>query len=177
MIVTKFAFTLLTIGALVGPVPANSQLVGGVFGARAQDSLGGANGFGAEAGVSLPLLPIDVIASGTHYNPSCIGCDLSGWSLGVKFQVLPTPVVKPYVTAGRTWRDLEDPSDGLVLDEEGIFAGPGLEINFPGTRAGFFLEGRYEFLTRDSAPSQDLRQWAWRAGLTMRWGGLGILDG
>ena len=172
MTVTRFAFAVLTIAALIGPIPAEGQLVGGVFAARARDSFGGTNGLGAEVGVSLPLLPIDVVASGTLFSPSCTGCDLSGWSLGVKFQVLPLPVVKPYVTAGRTWRDLEEPSDRLVLDEEGIFAGPGLEIAFPGTQAGIFLEGRYEFLTSDSAPTRDLRQWNWRAGLTLRWGGL-----
>ncbi len=177
MTVTRFAFVVLAIAALVGPLPADSQLVGGVFGTRARDSFGGTNGFGAEAGVSLPLLPIEVVGSGTHLNPSCIGCVLSGWSLGVKFQMPLSPVVRSYVTVGRTWRDLEDPSDGLMLDDEGIFAGPGMEIVFPETRAGIFFEGRYEFLTSDSGPTQDLRQWVWRAGLTMRWGGLPLLDG
>ena len=177
MIVTRFAFAVLTIAALIGPVSADGQLVGGVFGARARDSFGGTNGLGAEAGVSLPLLPIEVVGSGTLYSPSCTGCDLSGWSLGVRFLVLPLPVVKPYISGGRTWRDLEDPRDGLVLDEEGVFVGPGLQIAFPGTRAGMFLEGRYEFLTSDSGPTRDLRQWNWRIGLTMRWGGLPLLDG
>ena len=51
MIVAKFAFAILTIGALIGPNAVDGQLVGGVFGARAQDSFGGTKGFGAEAGV------------------------------------------------------------------------------------------------------------------------------
>ncbi len=103
MIVARTLFVVLTIGVLMGPVPAHGQLVGAVFGARARDSFGGTNGLGAEVGVSLPLLPIEVVASGTLFSPSCTGCDFSGWSLGVKFHVLPVPVVKPYVTAGRTW--------------------------------------------------------------------------
>lgn len=172
MIVARIAFAVLTICALVGPNVAEGQLVGGVFGARARDSFGGANGFGAEAGVSLPLLPLDVFAAGTLFRPACSGCELKGWSLGVRFTVLPLPVLRPYLTFGRTWRDLEDPSVGLMTDDEGLFAGAGLEVRLPG--AGIFAEGRYEFLTeRDPVgPSPDLRQWTLRAGLVMRWGGL-----
>ena len=169
-IVTRFAFAILTLGALIGPIPADGQLVGGVFSARARDSFGGTNGFGAAAGVSLPIVPLEVFASGTLFYPGCSGCDLSGWSLGLKFTVLPIPVLKPYVTVGRTWRDLEDPSAGLITDDDGLFAGAGLEISLPGL--GLFAEGRYEFLTETVEPSPDFRQWILRAGLVMRWGGL-----
>ena len=88
----------------------------------------------------------------------------------MKFTVLPIPVLKPYVTVGRTWRDLEDPSAGLITDDDGLFAGAGLEIGLPGL--GLFAEGRYEFLTETVEPSPDFRQWILRAGLVMRWGGL-----
>ena len=168
----RFAFAILTIGALLAPIPAGGQLVGGVFGARARDSFRGTNGFGAAAGVSLPLLPLEVFAAGTLFRPACSGCELKGWSLGVKFAVLPLPAVRPYLTLGRTWRDLEDPSVGLVTDDDGPFAGAGLEVGVLG--AGIFAEGRYEFLTEPDAVGlgQDLRQWTLRAGLVMRWGGL-----
>ena len=167
----RFVFAVLTIGALIGPTAADAQLVGGVFGARARDSFGGTNGFGAQAGVSLPLLPVEVFAAGTLFRP-CSGCDLKGWSLGVRFTVLPLQVLRPYITFGRTWRDLEDPGNSVVLDDDGLFAGAGLEIRIPGSGAGIFAEGRYEFLTEPVGPSSDLRQWVLRAGLTMRWGGL-----
>lgn len=169
-VVAKFTFVLLTVGAMIGPIPAHGQLVGGVFGARAQDTFGGTNGIGAEAGVSLPFVPLEVFAAGTLFRPECTECDLKGWSVGVKFGVLPLPVLHPYVTFGRTWRDLEDPGNGLTLDDRGLFGGAGLEIVLPGL--GIFAEGRYEFLTGDPAPSPDLRQWVLRAGLVMRWGGL-----
>ena len=168
-IVTRFAFAILTLGALIGPIPADGQLVGGVFGARARDSFGGTNGLGAAAGVSLPTVPLEVFASGTLFYPGCSGCDLRGWSLGLKFAVLPIPVLKPYVTFGRTWRDLEDPSV-LITDDDGLFAGAGLEIGLPSF--GLFAEGRYEFLTETVEPSADFRQWILRAGLVVRWGGL-----
>jgi len=168
--VTKFAFAILTIGVLMGPIPADGQLVGSVFGTRARDSFGGTNGFGAAAGVSLPLVPLEVFAAGTWFRPDCDGCDLKGWSLGVKFTVLPLPVFKPYVTFGRTWRDLEDPSVGPATDDAGLFAGAGLEIGLPG--AGLFADGRYEFLTEPVGPGPDLRQWILRAGVVLRWGGL-----
>ena len=169
-IVTRFAFAILTLGALIGPIPVDGQLVGGLFGARARDSFGGTSGFGAAAGVSLPIASLEVFASGTLFYPGCSGCDLRGWSLGLKFTVLPIPVLKPYVTFGRTWRDLEDPSVGLMTDDDGLFAGAGLEIGLPGL--GLFAEGRYEFLTETVEPSPDLRQWMLRAGLVVRWGGL-----
>ncbi len=166
----RFAFAVLTVGALIGPIPAHSQLVGGVFGARARDTFGGTNGIGAEAGVSLPFVPLEVFAAGTLFSPACTGCDLKGWSVGVKFSVLPLPVLHPYVTFGRTWRNLEDPNNALTLDDRGLFGGAGLEIVLP--VFGIFAEGRYEFLTEDPAPSPDLRQWMLRAGVVMRWGGL-----
>jgi len=170
MTVAKFLFVALTVGALLGPPSAHGQLVGGVFGARAQESFGGTNGFGAEAGVSLPMLPVDVLASGTFFTPSCTGCDLKGWSLGVRFRVLTLPVLRPFVTAGRSWGDLEDSSNATVMDDDGLFAGIGLEIAFPGV--GMFADGRYEFLSENLVLAEDLRQWVLRAGLILRWGRL-----
>jgi hypothetical protein len=170
MTVARFAFAVLTIGALMGPLPAHGQLVAGVFGARARDSFGGTNGIGAEVGVSLPVIPLEVFGAGTLFYPACSGCDLNGWSLGVNLTVLPIGVLKPYLSFGRTWRDLEDPSVGLITDDDGLFAGVGLEIGL--RRAGIFAEGRYEFLTETVGSSPDLRQWVFRAGLMMRWGGL-----
>ncbi len=168
--VARFAFVVLTIGALIAPAPAEGQLVGGVFGARARDSFGGTNGLGAEFGVSLPLIPLDVFGSGTLFNPACGGCELDGWSLGAKLRILTLPVLRPYVTFGRTWSDLEDPTNGLILDDDGLFGGAGLEFALPGF--GLFAEGRYEFLTEAPDPSPSLRQWTFRGGLIMRWGGL-----
>ncbi len=168
MIVARFALVILTIGALIGPLPAHAQLVGGVFGSRARDSFGGTNGLGAVAGVSLPLLPLEVFATGTLFYPACSDCVLKGWSLGVKFSVFPLPVIKPYLTFGRAWRNIQDPSVGLTADNQGLFGGAGLEIRLPGF--GIFAEGRYEFMMEEVDP--DLRQWILRAGLMMRWGGL-----
>jgi hypothetical protein len=170
MTVAKFAFVVMTVGALIAPIPANSQLVGGVFGARARDSFGGTNGFGAELGVSLPLVPLEVFAAGTLFRPGCTGCDFKIWSVGAKLQIFPLPVLKPYVTVGRTWRDLEDPGAALILADDGFFTGAGLEFALPGF--GLFAEGRYEFLPEDPGPSPDLGQWTMRVGLRMRWGGI-----
>ena len=54
MIMARFAFAVLTIGTLIGPVPAYGQLVAGVFGTRARGSFGGTTGIGAGAGVRAP---------------------------------------------------------------------------------------------------------------------------
>jgi len=170
MTVAKVAFVVMTVGALIAPIPTNGQLVGGVFGERALDSFGGTNGFGAELGVSLPLVPLEVFAAGTLFRPGCTGCDFKSWSVGAKLQILPLPVLKPYVTAGRTWRDLEDPGAALILADDGFFTGAGLEFALPGF--GLFAEGRYGFLPGDPGPSPDLRQWTMRAGLRIRWGGI-----
>jgi hypothetical protein len=168
MIVARFSFAVLAIVALIMPVPTDGQLVGGVFGARARDSFGGTNGFGAQAGVSLPLVPLEVFAAGTLFRPACSGCDFKGWSVGAKLGIFAIPVLRPYITAGRTWRDLEDPNAALILDDDGFFTGAGLELMLPGF--SLFGEGRYEFLPED--PGQDLRQWMLRAGVMLRWGGV-----
>ena len=94
----RFALALFTVGALVAPSPSDGQLVGGVFGSRARDTFAGTNGVGAEAGVSLPMLPFDVFVDGMLFFPSCAECDFKGWSLGVRFRILPLPVVRPYLT-------------------------------------------------------------------------------
>ena len=172
MKVARLAFVVLTIGALIGPACADGQLVGAVYGARARDSFGGTNGFGGLVGVSLPLMPLEVFGAGTWFGPSCNGCDLSGWSLGMNLRVFPIPVLRPYLTFGRTWRNLEDPSDGLIFEDDGFFGGAGVEIALPGF--GLFGEGRYEFLTEDPSLSTNLRQWVFRGGLILRWGGLPI---
>ena len=88
----------------------------------------------------------------------------------MKFTVLPIPVLKPYVTFGRTWRDIEDPSVGVITDDDGLFGSMGLEFGLH--RVGIFGEGRYEFLTETVGSSPDLRQWVFQAGLILRWGGL-----
>ena len=170
MIMARFAFAVLTIGALIGPGPAYGQLVAGVFGTRARDSFGGTTGIGAGAGVSLPMIPMEVFAAGSKFYPDCSGCELRGWSLGVKFTVIPIGVLKPYLSFGRTWRNIEDPSVGLITDDDGLFGSVGFE--FGRRRVGVFGEGRYEFLTETVGSSPDLRQWVLQAGLILRWGGL-----
>jgi len=148
---------------LLSPVQLRGQVFGGVFGAHAQDSFGGTTGFGVEAGLNIPVLPLAVFGSGEWFSPSCTGCELNGWSLGVKYRVLPAPIASPYVTGGRIWRSREDGALPTV-DDEGVFAGVGADVSLPGFK--LFAEGRYDFL------SGDLRQAVLRAGLLLSWGGL-----
>ena len=159
----RWAVTLVMAVFFLSPVQLRGQVFGGVFGARAQDSFGGTTGFGVEAGLSIPVLPLAVFGSGEWFSPSCTGCDLSGWSLGVKYRVLPVPIASPYVTGGRTWRSREDGTLPAV-DDEGVFAGVGADVSLPGFK--LFGEVRYDFLSRD------LRQAVLRAGFLLSWGGL-----
>ena len=163
MIVTRPTVTLVMALLLLSPVQLRGQVFGGVFGAHAQDTFGGTTGFGVEAGLSIPVLPLDVFGSGEWFSPSCSGCDLNGWSLGVKFRVLPVPIASPYVTGGRTWRS-RDGGAQQAVDDEGVFAGVGADVSLPGFR--LFGEVRYDFL------SGDLRQAVLRAGFLLSWGGL-----
>ncbi len=161
--VIRATVTLVTAVILLNPGQLHGQVFGGVFGARAHDAFGGSTGFGVEGGLSIPVLPLDVFGSGEWFFPSCTGCDLSGWSLGVKYRVFPFPVVRPYVTGGRTWRSQ---SVGVIsaVDDEGMFGGFGADVVLPGFR--LFGEIRYDFL------SGDLEQRVARTGFLLSWGGL-----
>ena len=137
--IVTFAF----VGFLAMPFDGGAQIVGGVFGAYAQDAHDGTAGVGAQLGLDIPILPVDVYGSGTWFFPGCDGCDLRGWSVGVTLRPFPFPLARPYVVGGLTSRDLEDTAGGVV-NSSGAFAGVGLDVALVGFR--LFAEGRYEFL-------------------------------
>jgi len=139
------------------PHEGRAQIVGGVFGAYAQDVFDGTPGVGAQLGLDVPILPIDIYGSGTWFRPGCDGCKMKGWSVGVTLRPFPFPVARPYVVGGLTSRDLEDPMAGSDIDASGAFAGGGLDLALVGFR--FFAEARYEFL------DGPLEQAVLRAGL------------
>ncbi len=131
-------------GILAVPCEGRAQVVGGVFGAYAQDAFDGMSGVGAQLGLDIPVLPIDVFGSGTWFLPSCDDCEVKGWSVGATLRPFPFPVARPYIVAGLTSRDLDDPANGYTLSPSGPFAGVGLDVALMGLRV--FAEGRYEFL-------------------------------
>ena len=135
----------LAVGAILSaPNECRAQIVGGVFGAYAQDAFDGAPGVGAQLGIDVPILPIDVYGSGAWFLPDCEGCEMKGWSVGVTLRPFLFPIARPYIVGGLTARDFEDSVAGLTLDESGAFAGVGLDVALAGFR--FFAEARYEFL-------------------------------
>ncbi len=151
---------IVLIGALVIPGTARAQLFGGLTGAWAE-GFDGSVGMGGVLGYDLPILPVDIFGEGTWFFPDCDGCDLKGWSLGVNVR-LPLPLIRPYLTGGMTWRDLEDP-DAVSIDtvsESGGFAGAGVDLAIASFR--LFLEGRYELL------DGDLEQAVVRLGVMLR---------
>ena len=135
---------LAFVGILAVPCEGRAQIIGGVFGAYAQDAFDGTPGVGAQLGLDIPILPVDVYGSGTWFLPSCDGCEMKGWSLGVTLRPFPFPVVRPYVVGGLASRDLEGPAAGSVINASGAFAGVGVDVALAGFR--LFAEGRYEFL-------------------------------
>ena len=148
---------LVLVGALSVPREGRAQIFGGLFGAWAQDAFDGTAGVGAQLGLDIPILPVDVYGSGTWFLPNCEGCKLKGWSLGVALRPFLFPVARPYVVGGLASRDLENPATSLVMDSSGAFAGVGLDLALVGFR--LFAEGRYEFL------DGELRQAVVRAGV------------
>jgi len=135
---------LAFVWVLALPNEGEGQMIGGAFGAWAQDAFDGAPGVGAQLGLDLPVLPVDVFGSGTWFFPDCDDCKLKGWSLGVALRPFPFPLARPYVVGGLASRDLEDPIADVELDSSGAFAGVGLDLALVGFR--LFAEGRYEFL-------------------------------
>ncbi len=160
MTAPRLTLCIVLLGGVLVPGSARAQAFWGVHGAWAQDSFDGTSGVGAELGLDIPVLPLDVFGAGTWFFPDCDDCDLKGWSLGVNYRVLPLPLLRPYVTGGVTWRDVEDPINGLVIEDSGAFVGVGLDLALAGF--GVFAEGRYEFL------DGDLGQAVLRAGVRIR---------
>jgi hypothetical protein len=159
----RMAFCAVMLGALLVPATASAQLFGGVFGAYANDSFDGTYGVGGELGLNIPVLPLDVFGSGTWYFPDCDNCDLSGWSLGANLRI-PMVIVRPYLTGGWTWRDIE--GGGATVNPladgnySGVFAGAGIDLALFGVR--LFAEGRREFL------EGELEQFVFRGGVLLR---------
>ena len=55
----------------VTPAWARGQVVLGVHAVETSSTLGGSTGAGLRAGLDLPLLPFDVLASAEYFFPSC----------------------------------------------------------------------------------------------------------
>lgn len=137
---------------------AEAQLVFGGHVVSAADAFGGTYGAGLRAGLDLPALPFDLMASGEYFFPDCPpaldDCGLRGVTLDANFRMV-FPLVRPYLTGGLARRrtvedDAEDASTGIAL-------GAGVDVALGGVRA--FGEARYEFV---DAPE---KQVVWRLGL------------
>lgn len=139
--------------------PAASQLFVGLHAAKMDKTADGAWGGGAQIGVDLPALPLDVVASGEYFDVDCLtDCSFYGGSVDARFR-LPLPVVRPYGTAGLTARKFEVEGLGEGDWETGLGIGAGVDVATPLLR--IFVEGRYEFV---DSPDEQL---VWRAGLIL----------
>lgn len=154
---------LLALGLLflasTGPVDAQLRIGGHAV--HAGSTFGGSSGFGLRAGAGLPLVPLDVAASGEYFFPDCApaakGCGL--WGYGVDGNVrMVLPFVRPYVSGGLIYRRV-DPGGGAETQTRSGFAlGVGLGLSI--RAIGAFVEGRYEFVRPE-------RQAVWRAGVML----------
>jgi hypothetical protein len=144
---------------LIGAAPAEAQLrIGGHF-VNAQDAFDGTYGIGVRLGLDPPVLPLELIGSGEYFFADCpagqSGCGLYGLTVDANFRIV-FPVVRPYVSAGLAYRniDLADPT------EDDSVVGPTLGVGLDVGLSGFsiFGESRYEFV---DAPE---KQFVWRLG-------------
>lgn len=134
---------------LVTPGSASAQASFGAYGVRVAETIGGevaAQGIGVRAGISFPLLPLKAYAAAERIFPDCPDGGCSAWAAeaGLTLNVLPFPVVNPYLTAGVVRRRYDSGIGGQGTAVEGISAGIGVSAGLPGI--SFFLEGRYEFM-------------------------------
>lgn len=130
----------------VGVRPAVAQVSLGVHGVGASDAFGGAEGVGARLAFSLPLFPVDVLATAETFFPDCgdLECSLRGISIDASMDLLPLPVVRPYVTGGFTARRFDTGLGEGSRDVSGLNVGAGVNVGLSGLR--LFGEGRYEFV-------------------------------
>jgi hypothetical protein len=149
--------SVLLLGLLAGPLSGQVSL--GVHGVSATDAFGGTQGVGGRLAFSLPLLPVDFMASAETFFPDCgdLDCSLRGVSLDASMDLLPLPVVRPYVTGGFTIRRFDTGLGEGTREARGLNAGAGVNVGLAGLR--LFGEGRYEFFR---APE---RQTVFRLGI------------
>jgi opacity protein-like surface antigen len=144
------------VAALALPTAAEAQLDlldAGIHGAYATETADGSAGIGGFLALDLPMAPLSIRAAGERFFPDCgadvdgvelEGCAFWGFSLDANLDVLPLPVVSPYLSAGFVYRYL-DPSDIVAGEEEtGVAVGAGASFELGGL--GAFAEARYEFI-------------------------------
>ncbi|MDC0160163.1 hypothetical protein OAJ07_01810 [Gemmatimonadales bacterium] len=135
-----FALNALSVIAIL-TVPVEAQLrVGGnvatVSGFDRASDLNGTFGVGGRLGIELPVFPVGLYGSITHYFPD--GAEVRYWTASVFGKLgLPIPVVSLYGISGiqRRARTLS----GVTDSGNGFFVGLGLEVG------ALFLEGAAGF--------------------------------
>jgi len=136
----------LAVGAVL-PVAATAQVSWGAHAVRAADAFGGATGAGVRAGVTLPVLPFDLIGSAEYFFPDCgndqSDCGLHGLTLDANVRMV-LPVLRPYGLAGLAYRKVSPGGDAPDEESTGLALGAGVDLALGGLR--LFGEGRYEFL-------------------------------
>lgn len=129
---------LCALATVVGSADAQMRIGGHVAKVVSLDELaspGGDFGVGGRVGVELPLLPIGVYGSATHYFP-----ETSYWTGSVFGKVgLPIPLVSPYGILGVQRKMSQILEEGGHPRTAGFFVGLGLEV------ASLFFEGSLEF--------------------------------
>lgn len=156
------ALLLLSTSLFLFPSPSEAQFRWGGHMVHAARSFGGATGAGLRAGIDVPVMPLDLVASGEYFFPDCPqgmgGCGLQGITLDANFRML-TPLVRPYGTGGLAYRRLSPGGEAPSQTESGIALGVGIDASL-GTLRGFG-EARWEFV---GAPRNQL---VWRLGVLM----------
>ncbi len=151
---------LLLTSLAFNPSSLEAQLRLGSHVVRATEAFGGAYGVGLRAGIDVPVLPFDLMASGEYFFPDCppeeSDCGLHGATVDANFRLV-FPIVRPYISAGLAYRNLSPPALGVDESVAGLTVGLGLDVAIAGVRA--FGESRYEFV---DAPE---KQFIWRLGV------------
>jgi hypothetical protein len=125
---------------------AAGQVAIGGHGVSAADAFGGSRGIGARVAFRIPLLPVEFLGTAEQFFPDCddLDCSLQGISLDVSLDLLPLPVVRPYVTAGYGIRRFDTGLGEGSFDRRGPNVGAGLNLSLSSFRV--FGEGRYEMV-------------------------------
>ena len=147
-------------GLWILPAETSGQLRVGSYLVHAANSFGGASGVGLRAGVAVPVLPLDIMASWARFSPKCppgeSDCELTGLTLEANFRI-PVPVIHPYVSGGIAYRRLGPVQPGEEADALGPGVGAGVDVGL--ARFHLFGEARYEWV---DAPEKQL---LWRLGI------------
>ncbi len=153
---------VILLGIFISFADLSAQLIGGGFVERSFESTEARDGLGAELGLEVAFLPVDVFISGTHFPATHQDPSNREWSLGARATIIPIPFLNSYMLGGLNLKEYRGSASGKTGSEDGHFLGAGVSATLRSFKV--YAESKYAFQSTSSMRI--------RLGASLLWGGL-----